>query len=398
MQAGAAVTILAGAALGLAVPAAAASPFGAGDIVVYRVGTGSGSLTSAGTAVFLDEYTPSGTLVQSIPLPTTASGANKPLVDSGTATSDGQLTLSADGEHLVTQAYDAAVGTSGVTGAASSSVPRTVAVVDQSGNVDTSTALSDADSGNNVRSAVTTDGTTVWVAGAVDIRSAAEGAGTSSALATQNTRDLQIANGQLYFSSSSGSFKGIGTVGTGLPTSGTQTLTLLPGNPDGGNSPVGFALATLGAGPAPDTLYVADTASILKYSLVSGSWVAKGSISLPSIGSNTLEGLAVSVSNGAASLVASAGGGGAAGGGTIWTATDASGAGGTASGAATPVITAAANEAFRGVAFAPSGPPAGAPEAPFAILLPVIGLGAVGASALTVAVRRRRHAASPLAA
>lgn len=184
-------------------------------------------------------------------------------------------------------------------------------------------------------------------------------------------------------------------MGTGTPTSGTQTLTLLPGNPDGGNSPVGFTLATLGTGSAPDTLYVEDTSSILKYSLISGTWVAKGSITIASIGSLSLEGLAVSVSNGTATLIASAGGGGATGGGTIWKATDSSGAGNTVSGSATSIVTASANEAFRGVAFVPSVPNGGdAPEAPFAVLLPVVGLGALGVAGLTVARRRRRNDAT----
>lgn len=46
--------------------------FTPGNLVVYRVGTGSGSLSSVGTPVFLDEYTPLGTLVQSIALPAVA--------------------------------------------------------------------------------------------------------------------------------------------------------------------------------------------------------------------------------------------------------------------------------------------------------------------------------------
>jgi hypothetical protein len=43
-----------------------AANFTAGNIVVYRVGDGTAALGSTATAVFLDEYTPSGTLVQSV--------------------------------------------------------------------------------------------------------------------------------------------------------------------------------------------------------------------------------------------------------------------------------------------------------------------------------------------
>ena len=45
--------------------------FGAGNVVVYRVGTGSGALVNTGNAVFLDEYSPGGSLVQSLALPVT---------------------------------------------------------------------------------------------------------------------------------------------------------------------------------------------------------------------------------------------------------------------------------------------------------------------------------------
>src|SRR6059058_2854684 len=63
------------------VPAA----FTPGDLVVYRVGDGTTSLTSSSVPVFLDEYASNGTLVQSIAMPTTVSGAQKRLVASGTA-------------------------------------------------------------------------------------------------------------------------------------------------------------------------------------------------------------------------------------------------------------------------------------------------------------------------
>jgi hypothetical protein len=153
LVAGSALTAVAG-----ATAARAATTFAPGDVVVYRVGTGSGALGSGGTAVFLDEYTPSGTLVQSVPLSNAASGSNKPLVASGWAASEGLLTLSADGRYLVATGYDAALGTSKVGSAAAATTPRTVALVDGQGTVNSSTALTDVADGNNVRSAVSADG------------------------------------------------------------------------------------------------------------------------------------------------------------------------------------------------------------------------------------------------
>ena len=57
----------------------------AGNAVVYRVGSGTGSLVATGNPVFLDEYSPTGTRIQTIALPTAAAGAQKALLASGTA-------------------------------------------------------------------------------------------------------------------------------------------------------------------------------------------------------------------------------------------------------------------------------------------------------------------------
>jgi hypothetical protein len=95
--------VLAAAALALAGAAASAEAFTftPGDVVVYRVGTGAGSLAGVATPVFLNEYEPSGKLVESVALPTAVSGSNKPLLASGSASSEGQLTLSGNEEFLM---------------------------------------------------------------------------------------------------------------------------------------------------------------------------------------------------------------------------------------------------------------------------------------------------------
>src|SRR5438046_4359269 len=89
----------------------AASGFTLGNLVVYRVGDGSASLNASATPVFLDEFTPSGTLVQSVAMPTVVNGSNKKLTASGSATTEGFLTRSADGRFIVLAGYDAAPGT-----------------------------------------------------------------------------------------------------------------------------------------------------------------------------------------------------------------------------------------------------------------------------------------------
>ena len=96
-----------GLALALTAAAATASDFTPGNVVVVRLGDGSTALSNAATAVFLDEFTPAGVLVQSVAMPTVASGANSSFATSGTATSEGALTLSADGRFFLLAGYDA---------------------------------------------------------------------------------------------------------------------------------------------------------------------------------------------------------------------------------------------------------------------------------------------------
>ena len=80
--------------------------FGAGNLVVYRVGDGA-ALSGSAAAVFLDEYTTGGALVQSIAMPTTVQNTgNRALTASGTATSEGELTRSLDGQYLVAAGYN----------------------------------------------------------------------------------------------------------------------------------------------------------------------------------------------------------------------------------------------------------------------------------------------------
>src|SRR5262245_14351096 len=95
-------------------PLAVAGPFTPGNLTIYRVGDGSSTLNGNATAVFVDEYTTAGALVQSIALPTVDSGSNQMLTASGNATSEGFLTRSVDGRYLVLPGYDAAPGTTGI--------------------------------------------------------------------------------------------------------------------------------------------------------------------------------------------------------------------------------------------------------------------------------------------
>ncbi|WP_212744937.1 beta strand repeat-containing protein, partial [Hymenobacter jeollabukensis] len=324
--------------------------------MVVRVGDGTAAVASGtAAAVFLDEYTPNGNLVQSIALPTSGSGSQKQFTLTASATSEGMLALSTDRRYLTLVGYDAAPATTSVTASAAA---RVVARIDVNGSIDTSTGLTDAYLASSPRGAATDDGTRFWLAGTGSptssggTRSATLGATTSTLLSTAptNVRAVGIYGGQLYISSSSGTNIGVNTVGTGLPTTAGQNTTLvIPGNGTS-PSPYGFALVDMDATvPGPDVAYVADDRSgagggINKYSLVNGTWTYNGVIASTA----GLRGLTVQAVGNSATLFAT----GTTG---LYSATDVTGynAAPDPNSSLVTIKTVAANTVFRGVAFAP---------------------------------------------
>ena len=326
------------------------------------LGDGTVTLTSAAAPVFLDEYSPLGLLVQSVPMPTSVVGLNHRLTASGTAV-EGLLSLSADGQYLVATGYDANVATTGVGTSASATVNRVVGLINSAGSVDTTTAINNVLSGNNFRGAVSSNGSDIWIsgsAGAVAPNNVAGvsyttvGSSTATNLISFATRGVSIYGGQLYAgSTSSSSPTVVSQIGTSLPTSAT-TATSLTGLPiSGAGSTNQFAFAHLGVGGSdPDTLYIADDTGVAltKYSLESGTWVAKGTVGS---GSDDYTGLTVSVNAGVATLFATRQKGTSAD--QLVTLTDASGYDGTLTGTPTNLVSAAngTQYSFLGVAFVP---------------------------------------------
>ncbi|HEX8241682.1 MAG TPA: Calx-beta domain-containing protein [Allosphingosinicella sp.] len=329
--------------------------FTPGNLVVYRVGAvGGGALSGAAFAVFLDEYTPAGVLVQSIAMPTADSGSNQTLTAAGSATSEGLLTRSVDGRYLLLTGYDAAVGTATVAGTTAAAAPRIVGRVAADGTVDTSTVLTGSFTGTNIRSAASEDGTAIYAGGGNGLVYTTFGSSTAPTLLTsQNTRAVQLVNGQLYESSASGTVR-IGAVGTGEPTTTGQTVTNLSFSGTNAHtlgSPYGFYFADLTAAVAGvDTLYVSDDGlGLLKFSLVGGSWVENG---LVGANADDYFGLTASVSGTTVTLYATRRNGSAAD--TIVSLIDTGGYNTAfSSSAPTTIATASANTIFNGIAFAP---------------------------------------------
>jgi hypothetical protein len=373
--------------LGAAAPAFATAGFTGGDLVVYEVGTSGGATPSSTSGpVSLVEYpTTGGASVFSVGLPQTTGGGNFQISESGSATFDGEVTLSADGSTLVATGYTAPVGTASITSA--TNTPRTVALVNAAGTVDTSTSLSDTTTeGQNFRSATMAGvGQSIYTGGGAGIGLTTDGGTSATYLNTDNVHDAQIVGGQLYESTT----KVINQVGTGLPTSATPADTTLTTSAT--KEPAQFALVSLTGGSTPDTLYVADEGNnaIEKYSLESGVWTLTGSVT-----ADLVTGLTASVSGGVASIYATDAVSTTASFNTqLIGLTDSSGKGGSLTGATvTTLVTAPQGVSFKGVAFAPVAPPAVTPEVPSILLLPLAGVVVFG-GATAVVYRRRRHLA-----
>jgi len=372
---------------------APAAPFAPGNIVVARVGDGTASLNSAATAVFLDEYTPGGVLVQSIDLPTSVNGNNRILTASGNTNAELNMTRSADGHYLVLAGYGAAPGTPSVAASLSTDVSRVIGRIAADGSFDTSTSTGDAFSGASIRAAATADGMSFYaVGGNSGVQYAPLGGVATTQLnaAPVSIRSINTFDGNLYVSTNISPYIGLSQIGTGLPTTAAQSVAVLPGFPasTAGASPYGFYLADLSAAvPGVDVAYVADdrtngSGGIQKWSLVAGSWVLNGTIA--STATSALRGLNGMTAGTTVSLVASSTSG-------LFLLSDNAGYNAAPSTATLPAAIAAAgaNTGFRGLAFAPvalaptiaSFTPA---SGPVGTTVTVTGTNLTGATALTL--------------
>ena len=283
-------------ALSTTLASAAPVPFTPGSIVAYRVGTGTAALSSsASNAVFLDEYSPSGALLQSVALPTAAgTGALLNPLTASTGTTEGLLMRSVNGACLTVTGYDAAAGTAAIVATASTAVQREVAFVSASAGVNTTTTLGTvAGSVSNIRGAVSktcaeawasTNGTAtankgIWYAASVGATTSTQ---IESSPATTQGIDITTLSGgsqQLYASDG-----GFSKIGSGLPTAAVAATALSP-FPTADNYR-GIAFLQLNpSSTGSDTVYVADSSAntIAKYSWNGSAWSAAGSIATTTV-------------------------------------------------------------------------------------------------------------------
>ncbi|KAJ3278317.1 hypothetical protein HDU76_009943, partial [Blyttiomyces sp. JEL0837] len=225
-------------------------------IVVSRVGDGSVALSSNTAPIFMDIYATNGTLISS---------KSTGIFASGSATSEGRISISVDGNYVVAGGVDSTIA-----GIATTSKPRAVVRLDSTGTVSRATTFSDAyQLSSSLRSVYSVDGSVFYVSGSSQgVRLTNLNGTTTSDVWTGNGRSIGIFGGVLYVSSASSSpgFKGVAAF-SGLPTS-TTTPTLVLGSET--SSPYDFIIfSTL------NVAFVADDATgygLTRYDLVGGVW------------------------------------------------------------------------------------------------------------------------------
>jgi hypothetical protein len=336
------------------------------EVTVALVLAGDGTTVLSGAAAQLaieERYVSDGALVAETGNPVTLACTEAGTAGASQPPLEGFLARSVDERYVTLACYDASAGTAAVAATASATVNRLVARVDATLAVDTSTRLDAAFSGNSVRSAASTDGTAIWVAGSQGGGSTSGGTwyttlgttgGTQLTDAPSTNRCVRIFGGQLYGSSGAPTgFPDVFTIGSGLPTTAGQTATALPGLPTGmtaTNMPLDYVLLDVNPAVAGlDTLYIADNRAaasgggIQKWTFDGTTWTLANTFDGLVPGMYALTGY-VSGSNVvlvAISNVVTANG--------VVTYTD----DGTTTPTPTTIATAPANQAYRGVALSP---------------------------------------------
>lgn len=354
--------------LTFAVGPASAQPVTSGNLIIYRVGAGgAASLAATATSIFLDEYTPAGTFVNTYNVPSAGALA---MTASGIAATEGMISISQNGNFLVFTGYRKDAGLSNPSLDIPSTTNRVIGTFDINGVINTSVAVTNA--GQTIRSATSVDGiSSFYIGGGAGLGyvGAPGGASASTTIDSLVTRQVNLYGNTLFASNGSNTtaqkLQNYGVLPTG-PASPTAVATLT--NSDNIH---GFFACDLNPGvPGIDTIYALSTTENLlrKYSFNSITWSAAGSISAN--GALNLTG-AVSGSNVRLYVTSSS---------SLYPYTDFSGFGGQLSGALDAAIaTAAANTAFRGIGTLVTPVPE-----PTSILL-ICGIG----GAAGVAIRRR---------
>ncbi len=277
----------------------AAGPFTDGNIVIYRFNDGG---NKAGVVPgYLDEFTPEGTFVRTVPMPTVADGANRAFMAGlfGQAR-EGLMDLSADGRYL------SVIGAEGPrNGSDYANYPKVIGRISGNGEINTTTAIKTEDIGNVGRQVASSDGTGFYTAGGQGrVTYVPLGFNSGKALADFESSyivggnganfALKVFKGKLYISAGTGASSSLnGVVGMLAGTLPTPTENIDPSyNPSdfalaGLVQPNEFVMFDTNNDNVPDLIYVLDVTTnantvVRKYSYGEiapgfGSWTSLGS-------------------------------------------------------------------------------------------------------------------------
>jgi len=247
------MSILSVAPLLAMMPVGVRASFTIGNLAVEQLQSNLNS--SAFSIVELSPYHTNSSPVNTIAIPTTGASALRQS-SAGTA---GRVALTQDRTLLAFTAAEDATGVADET----TILPRGVGTVDANGKYTLQASYMGAN-GNQARSATSLDDKT-WFFGD---KGGSYTNGLSTPLNTTNVGTFRSFGGTVYAVST----KAKAVVST-VSTSG-RNLTGLPGLPADGNATDFYMVASGNNGVTNDILYVSDGATVSKYSLVSGSWVA----------------------------------------------------------------------------------------------------------------------------
>ena len=282
--------------------------FTAGNLVVARIGDGTTSTYSSATSYYpvaLQEYTPTGTLVQTITLTSASSGSQLTVTGNNQEVS---LNRSYDKSYLSLMGYDAGPTNNGT---AVSSFSKVVGRVGVNGVVDYTTKIPASTA--TVRQVTSVDGTHFWCAGNTTGvtyvpygNSSSTAATTISSASATNVKAVDIFNSQLYGMGFNGVAPSLYSVGTGLPTT-TATNTLLAGLPTGSSSTNnGFVFFDTDGNGTPDLLYILDGLNLRKYTYSSTAFSYISGFTITNAGSGYTSAPTVTLTGGGFTTAATA--------------------------------------------------------------------------------------------
>ncbi len=252
-----------------------------GNLAVVRIGNGTETLANTGNTSFIDQYTTSGTYLNSVSIPNSGSGS---VVLEGGRTAAAFLSLSADARYLTFAGYNSLPGATTVQTATAATVPRVVGQVDMAGNFSIGASTTVGYSAVSFRSALTDGSGNYWGIGSGPGGPYYMAPGTPTYL--QSTlvtfRAADIFNGNIYVGNTGSAGSGPGIYGfSGMPTAAATPTLLLGTGTGAGTGEFDFS-------PSGTVAYIADdraatagggiqkwtydgTAWSLAYTILSGS-------------------------------------------------------------------------------------------------------------------------------